>query len=177
VVNSRLPLAATARPGRTSAAIAAALAAAAARIARAAARAGFAIARLAAAAPIARAAARAGFAIARLAAAIALAGAGLAGCNSDPAGGTKDGAAVFGMLCASCHGADGRPPAAMVARLNVRDLTAPDFRARVTPALVEQQVRHGSANKLMPAFEGAITDDQIRAVAAFVAGPRFAGAH
>jgi mono/diheme cytochrome c family protein len=139
MVNTRLPLAATPRPGRASAVIAAALAAGLSAVAGTA--------------------------------AVAVA---VAGCNSDPAGGTKDGAAVFGMLCASCHGPEGHPPAAMVARLNVRDLTAPDFRARVTPALVEQQVRHGSANKLMPGFEGAITDDQIRAVAAFVASSRFA---
>ena len=132
---------------------------------------------LAAAARPSRAFAAVAAALAAGVAAIALTGAGLAGCNGDPAGGTKDGAAVFGMLCASCHGPDGHPPAAMVARLNVRDLSAPEFRARVTPALVEQQVRHGSANKLMPGFEGAITDDQIRAVAAFVAGPRFAGVH
>ena len=99
-----------------------------------------------------------------------------AGCNRDPAGGTTDGAAVFGMLCASCHGPDGRPPAAMVARLGVRDLTAAEFRARLAasgPGAVEKQVRHGSQNKLMPAFEGAISDAQIRAVAAYVASPRF----
>jgi mono/diheme cytochrome c family protein len=138
MVNTRLPLAAP-RPGRASAAVAAALAAGISVLAGGAAT--------------------------------------LAGCNNDPAGGAKDGAAVFGMLCASCHGPDGHPPAAMVARLNVRDLTAPDFRARVTPALVEQQIRRGSTNKLMPSFEGAITDDQIRAVAAFVASPHFASPH
>ena len=38
----------------------------------------------------------------------------------------------------------------------------------MTPALVENQVRHGSKNKLMPAFEGALTDAQIKAVAAYV---------
>lgn len=102
-------------------------------------------------------------------------GASVAACNRDPAGGAQDGASVFGMLCASCHGPDGHPPAAMVARLGVRDLTAPEFRARATPALVEQQVRHGSPNKLMPAFEGAISDAQIQAVAAYVASPQFAG--
>lgn len=96
-----------------------------------------------------------------------------AACNSEPAGGAKDGPTVFSSLCASCHGPEGRPPAAMVARLNVRDLTAPEFRARVTPALVEQQVRRGSANKLMPAFEGALGDAQITAVAAYVASPQF----
>ena len=43
------------------------------------------------------------------------------------------------------------------------------------PGLVEQQVRHGSQNKLMPAFEGAISDAQIRAVAAYVASTSFPG--
>jgi mono/diheme cytochrome c family protein len=106
--------------------------------------------------------------------AIALAAVLAAGaCSGDPAGGATDGAALFQTLCASCHGPDGRPPAAMSARLGVRDLTAPEFRARVTPALVEQQVRHGSPNKLMPAFEGAISDAQIRSVAAHVAARRF----
>ena len=101
-----------------------------------------------------------------------------AACNTEPVGGAKDGPTVFSSLCATCHGPDGRPPAAMVARLGVRDLTAPEFRARVAasgPGLVEQQVRHGSQNKLMPAFEGAISDAQIRAVAAYVASSAFTG--
>lgn len=80
---------------------------------------------------------------------------------------------MFASLCASCHGPDGRPPAAMVARLGVHDLTAAEFRARVTPGLVEQQVRTGSKNKLMPAFAGALDDAQITAVAAYVASPQF----
>ncbi|MBS1118795.1 MAG: cytochrome c class [Deltaproteobacteria bacterium] len=80
---------------------------------------------------------------------------------------------MFGTYCAACHGANGQPPAAMAARLGVRDLTSPELRGRVTPALVENQVRKGSANKLMPAFEGAISDAQIKAVAAWVAGPSF----
>lgn len=99
-------------------------------------------------------------------------------CNRDPAGGATDGASVYAMLCATCHGPDGRPPAAMVARLGVRDLTAPELRARIAasgPGLVEQQVRHGSQNKLMPEFEGKISDAQIRAVAAYVASPAFPG--
>jgi mono/diheme cytochrome c family protein len=98
----------------------------------------------------------------------------VAACNSSPvAGGTTDGPKVFSSVCATCHGPTGKPTQAMVARLNVRDLTAADFRARVTPALVDNQVRHGSKNKLMPAFEGALSDDQIKAVAAYVASPAF----
>ena len=61
----------------------------------------------------------------------------------------------------------------MIARIGVRDLTDREFRARVTPALVEHQVRVGSKSKLMPAFEGALGDAQITAVAAFVASPAF----
>ena len=97
----------------------------------------------------------------------------LAACSGGPGGGAADGPALFQSLCATCHGPDGRPPAAMVARLGVHDLTAPEFRARVTPALVEQQVRAGSKSKLMPSFEGAIDDAKIKAVAAFVASPQF----
>ena len=93
-----------------------------------------------------------------------------AGCTKDVAGGAVDGKQVFAQVCATCHGPQGKPPAAMIAQLNVRDLTAAEFRARVTPALVETQIRGGSKNKLMPAFAGALSDAQIRAVAMYVAG-------
>ncbi|HSS02401.1 MAG TPA: c-type cytochrome [Kofleriaceae bacterium] len=96
-----------------------------------------------------------------------------AGCSRGAGGDDTDGRAIFQTMCATCHGPDGRPPAAMVARLGVRDLTAPELRARVTPALVAEQVRTGSKNKLMPSFAGAISDAQIAAVAAFVASPQF----
>jgi mono/diheme cytochrome c family protein len=109
----------------------------------------------------------------------ALIAATLFACGQDARGGApgapgaSDGAVLFQSLCISCHGPDGKPPAAMVARLGVRDLTAPEFRARVTPALVEQQVRTGSKNKLMPSFAGVIDDAKITAVAAYVASPQF----
>jgi mono/diheme cytochrome c family protein len=99
--------------------------------------------------------------------------AALAACNGNPASGAKDGAQVFSSVCATCHGPNGKPTEAMVQRLNVRDLTAPEFRARVTAALVENQVRTGSKNKLMPAFQGALDDAQIKAVSAYVASPEF----
>jgi len=102
--------------------------------------------------------------------------AALAACNNNVAGGATDGPKVFASVCATCHGPTGKPTQAMVARLNVRDLTAPEFRARVTPALVENQVRTGSKNKLMPAFAGALDDAQIKAVAAYVASPAFISA-
>jgi cytochrome c oxidase cbb3-type subunit 3 len=100
----------------------------------------------------------------------------LAACNGNPAGDAKGGAQVFSSVCATCHGPSGKPTEAMVSRLNVRDLTAPEFRARVTPQLVEAQVRNGSQNKLMPAFQGALNDAQIKAVAAYVASSGFSSA-
>lgn len=90
------------------------------------------------------------------------------GCSSPVAGGRADGPAVFAAACATCHGPTGQPPASMAAALGVRDLTSAEFLARRTPALIEAQVRHGSANQKMPSFAGAMTEDQIRAVAAFV---------
>ena len=84
-----------------------------------------------------------------------------------------DGAALYGMYCASCHGPKGKPDATMVARLGVRDLTSTELRARITPALVEQQIRKGSQNKLMPAFEGGLAPDSIKAIADYVASATF----
>lgn len=97
----------------------------------------------------------------------------LAAACTDPTGGSKDGGKVFQATCATCHGMTGKPEAAMVERMNVRDLTAPEFRARVTKDLVMKQVRTGSANKLMPSFVGALSDVQIEAVAAYVSSPDF----
>lgn len=95
-----------------------------------------------------------------------------AGCEQRGAGSAK-GAELFQSVCAACHGPTGKPTEANIARMNVRDLTSPELRSRITPALVENQVRRGSQNKLMPAFEGALTDEQIKAVSAYVASPEF----
>lgn len=100
----------------------------------------------------------------------------IAGCRADAgASGAApgDGARIYEAMCAACHGPTGKPTEAMVARMNVRDLTSAALRSRVTPTLVEQQVRAGSTNKLMPAFEGAMSDAQIKAVSAYVASDSF----
>ena len=86
---------------------------------------------------------------------------------------TVDGPTVFAAYCAVCHGANGQPPASMVARIGVRDLTSRELRDRLTLDMIELQVRKGSQNKLMPAFEGALSEAQIKAVSAWVANPLF----
>src|SRR5580698_3158695 len=88
----------------------------------------------------------------------------LVGCDSGPANDAVDGADVFAKTCAVCHGANGKPNEQMVARIGVKDLTAPDERAKFVPGFVENQIRNGSKNKLMPGFGGALRDDQIKAV-------------
>jgi mono/diheme cytochrome c family protein len=100
----------------------------------------------------------------------------LAACHGNAAGGSADGPTVFASVCATCHGPNGKPAEAMVQRLGVRDLTAPEFRARATPALVANQVRTGSKNMLMPAFAGTLDDKQIEAVSAYVASRAFISA-
>jgi mono/diheme cytochrome c family protein len=97
----------------------------------------------------------------------------LAACDRGVAGGGTDGAQLYQTACATCHGPTGKPTEQMKAQLGVRDLTSPELRARITPALVEKQVRTGSENKLMPSFEGALSGEQIKAIAAYVSSPGF----
>lgn len=94
-------------------------------------------------------------------------------CSTDPTGGSSDGATVYDSVCAACHGRTGKPSEQMVQQMNVRDLTAPDLRAKATPEFVEHQVRTGSANKRMPSFQGALSEAQIKAVSTYVASDAF----
>lgn len=99
---------------------------------------------------------------------VLLAGVIAGGCDRQVAGGKADGAAVFAEVCARCHGGGGRPSPSMKAQLGVRDLTAPEFKARASAELVANQVTRGSDNKVMPSFAGELTADQVTAVAAYV---------
>lgn len=92
----------------------------------------------------------------------------IAACTGSVAGGSTDGAAVFAQACATCHGPGGAPPEAMAAKLGVKNLTTAEFHGRATRDLIVKQVRGGSANKIMPSFDGALTDAQIDAVATYV---------
>ena len=66
------------------------------------------------------------------------------------------------------HGPTGKPPQQMADSLGVRDLTGADWMARRSKELVDQQVRKGSSNGRMPAFTGALKEEQIQAVVQYV---------
>jgi mono/diheme cytochrome c family protein len=91
----------------------------------------------------------------------------------DSGASSTDGAQVFASVCVTCHGPTGKPNEMMVAKLGVKDLTSEDVRKTLTAAKVEDQVRNGSKNKLMPGFAGALGDAQIKAVAAYVMSRQF----
>jgi mono/diheme cytochrome c family protein len=92
------------------------------------------------------------------------------GCDREVAGGRADGAAIYAEACASCHGDRGRPPESMRVQLGVRDLTAPELAGPGGRARIEERIRRGSDNKVMPPFAGRLGDAQIAAVTDYVLG-------
>lgn len=92
----------------------------------------------------------------------------LAGCGRDVAGGKANGPAVFAEVCARCHGSTGKPPPEMAAQLGVRDLTEQGLHQRMSLSDIRAVVARGKSGTAMPAFTGALTEEQIDAVAAHV---------
>ena len=88
----------------------------------------------------------------------------LAGCRDSIAGGRADGAAIFSEVCARCHGPQGMPDAASVARLGVKPLTSDNVQHHLSDDDIRRQILRGSENKQMPAFAGALSDAQVAAV-------------
>ncbi len=86
------------------------------------------------------------------------------GCSTEVAGGRADGAAIFSEVCARCHGPEGIPDEASVARLGVKPLVSPHVQRQLTDADIRNQILHGSSNKQMPSFAGALTDAQVEAI-------------
>ena len=92
----------------------------------------------------------------------------LAGCRDLIAGGRADGAAIFSEVCARCHGPQGEPDAANVARLGVKPLTSENVQHQLSDEDIRRQILRGSENKQMPSFAGALSDAQVEAVIAHV---------
>jgi mono/diheme cytochrome c family protein len=73
--------------------------------------------------------------------------------------------------CAQCHGPDGKANTKMGKTLNAKDLTDPKVQAAFTDAKATQSIKEGvkqNGKTTMKAFGGKLTDDEIKALVAYV---------
>ena len=73
--------------------------------------------------------------------------------------------------CAQCHGKDGRADTKMGKLLNAKDLTDPKVQAGFTDAQAAEAIKNGvkqGGKTTMKAFAGKLTDDEIKALVAYV---------
>ena len=73
--------------------------------------------------------------------------------------------------CAQCHGPDGKANTKMGKTLSAKDLTDPKVQAEFTDAKATQSIKEGvkqNGKTTMKAFAGKLTDDEIKALVAYV---------
>jgi mono/diheme cytochrome c family protein len=73
--------------------------------------------------------------------------------------------------CAQCHGPDGKANTKMGKTLNAKDLTDPKVQAEFTDAKATQSIKEGvkqNGKTTMKAFGGKLSDDEIKALVAYV---------
>jgi mono/diheme cytochrome c family protein len=73
--------------------------------------------------------------------------------------------------CAQCHGATGKGDTKMGKLLNAMDLTDPKKQASFTDAKATDAIKNGvkeGGKTTMKAFGGKLTDDEIKALVAYV---------
>lgn len=75
----------------------------------------------------------------------------------------EDAAALWKAKCASCHGADGTGATPMGKKMNLRDLGSAEVQKMTDAQLIEITTK--GKNK-MPAYEGKLSADQIKALVA-----------
>lgn len=73
-----------------------------------------------------------------------------------------DGAAVYKAKCASCHGPDGAGQTSIGKSMKLKDLGSADVQKND----IESVIKDGKGK--MPAYKGKLSDDEIKAVVAFV---------
>jgi mono/diheme cytochrome c family protein len=73
--------------------------------------------------------------------------------------------------CAQCHGKDGKADTKMGKTLNAKDLTDPKVQSEFTDAKATESIKNGvkqGGKTTMKAFAGKLTDDEIKALVAYV---------
>jgi mono/diheme cytochrome c family protein len=82
-----------------------------------------------------------------------------------------DAKANWDANCAQCHGKDGKADTKMGKQLNAKDLTDPKVQAAFTDAKATESIKNGvkeNGKTTMKAFAGKLTDDEIKALVAYV---------
>ena len=76
--------------------------------------------------------------------------------------------------CASCHGKDGKGETKAGRKADVKNLTDATYQASFTDEQMFKQIKEGLKDKngkeKMKAFGGTLSDDEIKALVAFVRG-------
>jgi cytochrome c553 len=83
-----------------------------------------------------------------------------------------DAKANWDANCTPCHGADGRANTPMGKKIQAKNLTDPKVQAEFTDAKAMQLIKEGAKDAqgkmTMKAFGGKLTDDEIKALVAYV---------
>ena len=82
-----------------------------------------------------------------------------------------DAKANWDANCVQCHGKEGHADTKMGKTLNAKDLTDPKVQAAFTDAKATQSIKEGvkeNGKTTMKAFGGKLTDDEIKALVAYV---------
>ncbi|MEY2495364.1 MAG: hypothetical protein QOJ45_1856 [Verrucomicrobiota bacterium] len=82
-----------------------------------------------------------------------------------------DAKANWDANCAQCHGKTGAADTKMGKQLNAKDLTDPKVQSAFTDAKATQSIKEGvkeNGKTTMKAFAGKLTDDEIKALVAYV---------
>ena len=82
-----------------------------------------------------------------------------------------DAKANWDANCAQCHGKGGAANTKMGKQLNAKDLTDPKVQAAFSDAKATESIKNGvkeNGKTTMKAFAGKLTDDEIKALVAYV---------
>lgn len=90
----------------------------------------------------------------------------MAACQPGPKS-SRDGAVLFDLSCAQCHGHDGRGAPAFKG-LGVPDFTDAALQQRRSDADLMKVIQDGPPSRKMPPWRGLYSDEQIRALVAHV---------